>query len=119
MDRHFHRGFSLIELMIVLAIAAIIGAVATSFFGDNVQKAQCTEGRNAVMRAAAALEKCRDEQYDVVFLCVDAATPVLASGHSRSGGVGMCGGPFREGQFCGEEAVRSDGDGRRARRQPA
>ena len=47
------------ELLIVVTIIGIMAAITSSFFGDNVTKARCTEGRNAVLRGAAVMEKCR------------------------------------------------------------
>ena len=52
-------GFSLIELMIVLAIMAILAVAATSYFGGNVKKARCTEGRSALLDRSVSLEKCK------------------------------------------------------------
>ena len=53
------HGYTLMELLIVVTIIGILASIISSFFGDNVQKARCTEGRNAVLRGAAVLEKCR------------------------------------------------------------
>ena len=59
MTRIPQYGYTLIELVIVVAIIGILAAVTSSFFGDNVQQARCTDGRNAVLRGSAVLEKCR------------------------------------------------------------
>ncbi len=53
------KGFTLIELMIVVAIVAIISAIAVGFYGDNVLAAKRTDGRKALHETAASLEKCR------------------------------------------------------------
>jgi len=53
------RGFSLIELVIVVAIIAILSSIAMGYFGGNVIAANRTEGRSALQAAAATLEKCR------------------------------------------------------------
>ena len=53
------KGFSLIELMIVVAIVGILSTIAFGFYGDNVIAANRTEGRSALQTAAGTLEKCR------------------------------------------------------------
>jgi type IV pilus assembly protein PilE len=54
-----HKGFSLVELMIVVAIIGILAAVTAAYFGDNVQNARCTEGRAALLSTASSMEKCK------------------------------------------------------------
>ena len=54
-----NKGFTLIELMIVVAIIAALSMLASSFFSENVIKARCTEGRSALLSGSAALEKCK------------------------------------------------------------
>jgi type IV pilus assembly protein PilE len=53
------KGFSLVELLIVVALIGILSAVAVSFFGDRAVAANRTEGRSALQTAAGTLEKCR------------------------------------------------------------
>lgn len=53
------QGFTLIELMVVMAIVAILGMVAMGYYRDNVISANRTEARAALTETAGSLEKCR------------------------------------------------------------
>ncbi len=53
------KGFSLIELMIVVAILGIVVMISAGFFGDNVVTANRTEARSALSSTSGSLEKCR------------------------------------------------------------
>jgi len=53
------KGFTLIELMIVVAIIGILTSVAMGFFGDNVIRSNRSEGRAELTAIAASLEKCK------------------------------------------------------------
>jgi type IV pilus assembly protein PilE len=53
------QGFSLIELMIVVAIIGILSSVAFGYYRSNIIASNRTEGRSALQTAAATLEKCR------------------------------------------------------------
>ena len=53
------KGFTLIELMIVVAIVGIISSIAFTMYRDNVIASKRTEGRSALQQAAGTLEKCR------------------------------------------------------------
>jgi prepilin-type N-terminal cleavage/methylation domain-containing protein len=59
MQNQQQSGFTLIELMIVVAIISILAAVSTAYFGDNITSARRTDGRTALLNAAATLEKCK------------------------------------------------------------
>jgi type IV pilus assembly protein PilE len=53
------NGFSLIELMIVVAIIGILTTIAMGFFGDSVIASNRSEGRAGLTATAASLEKCK------------------------------------------------------------
>jgi type IV pilus assembly protein PilE len=53
------KGYSLIELMIVIAIVGILSAVAYGMYTDHVISSNRTEARAALQQAAGTLEKCK------------------------------------------------------------
>ncbi len=52
-----NRGFTLIELMIVVAIVAIIAAIAYPNYTNHVLRTRRTDGKEFLMRIAAAQER--------------------------------------------------------------
>jgi len=52
-------GFTLIELMIVIAIVSILAAVSFGAYSSYVLKANRTDGRATLSDTAARLEKCK------------------------------------------------------------
>ncbi len=59
MNRGYLQGFTLVELMIVVAIVGILGAISMSYYGNYVTDANRTDGRMALTETATSLEKCK------------------------------------------------------------
>ena len=57
MKKRGAAGFTLIELMIVVVVVAILGAVAYPSYQDHVRKAKRAEAKTALLKAAQVLER--------------------------------------------------------------
>lgn len=53
------QGFTLVEVMITIAIVGIITAVASATYSSYTIAAQRPDGRNALLMTATTLEKCK------------------------------------------------------------
>ncbi|WP_018879658.1 type IV pilin protein [Thioalkalivibrio sp. ALE9] len=51
-------GFTLIELMIVVAIIAILAAIAFPAYGIYAERAQISDGKTGLLEAAQRMERC-------------------------------------------------------------
>jgi len=56
--RKYQLGFTLVELMITVAIVAILAAIAYPSYTQQIMRSRRTEGRAALMQNAQTLEKC-------------------------------------------------------------
>ena len=71
------RGFSLIELMVVIAIVAILSSIAVGAYRNYVMRATRTEARMALLAIQVAQEKffLQNNQYAQNLATVTAAPP--------------------------------------------
>lgn len=57
-----HNGFTLIEVMVVVAIVAILAAIAIPSYAAFIQRSNRSEARNALLEAAVWMERWRTER---------------------------------------------------------
>lgn len=57
------RGFTLMEIMIVVAIVGILSAVAYPYYGKYVEKARRADGQLALLQEIQAMERCRSTSF--------------------------------------------------------
>lgn len=67
-----NRGFTLIELMIVVAIIAILAAVATPAYNEYVRKSRRADAKVALAQTAQRLERCFVDNSTFVYHVTDA-----------------------------------------------
>ena len=69
------KGFTLIELMIVVAIIGILAAVAIPAYSNYTKKAKFTEVTQATQAMKSALEACQADTNDLT-LCINGSNGV-------------------------------------------
>ena len=77
------RGFTLIELMVTVAVVAILAAVAFPSYQDSLRKSRRTDGKNALTQAVANMERYYTEKnsYASAVMCATPANqPSICSG---------------------------------------
>jgi len=70
-----HSGFTLIELMIVVAIVALLAAIAFPSYARYVEQARRADAKSALMDAAQRLERCYTQNNSYDGCTVAAASP--------------------------------------------
>ena len=82
------RGFTLMEVMITVAIVGILAAIAFPSYQDSLRKSRRTDGKNALTQAVANMERfyAQNNTYATAALCAAAGTPSMCPG--RCSGVG-------------------------------
>ena len=67
------RGFSLIELMVVVAVVGIIAMIAVPSYNDTVRKGRRADAKVTLMKVAQNLERCFSEKnsYTVASGCTN------------------------------------------------
>lgn len=70
-----HRGFTLVELLVVMVIASILAMVAVPSYQQSVRKSRRTDGKVVLNDTAQRLERCFSQ-----FGAYDAAGCAIADG---------------------------------------
>ena len=81
---HVRRGFTLIELMIVVAVIAILAAVALPSYQDYVRRGKRAEARALLQAASLAQEKYRLGQASYASATTALSPPCPTSGNCDS-----------------------------------
>ncbi len=77
-SRFKSRGFTLIELMIVVAIVAILAAIAYPSYQDSVRKSRRADARAVLLEAAQFMERRYTENFQAGYTSVNNAALTAA-----------------------------------------
>ena len=77
--QRFSKGFTLIEIMIVVIIVGILASIAYPSYLDHVRRGHQTEAQGQVMELAAALEAHRAKNFTYSGASISALAPALSN----------------------------------------
>jgi len=82
MARREAHGFTLIEVLVAVAIIGILSAIAIPAYTAYIQRANRVDARRTLLEAAAFLQRCFSQNND--YRCAPAAPAAMAAPFSQS-----------------------------------
>ena len=79
------RGFTLIELMITVAVIAILAAIAYPSYQDSIRKSRRTDAKNALTQAMANMERYYTENNTYATAAICGTAPLICPGSCSAG----------------------------------